>query len=337
MGVTRGKEYYDRYGWTTSDTNLQTLPGTAPTEASLLTQWMTLEARRSSLVEWLGCLSVDGRIHGDFKHIGAWTGRMAHSNPNQANIFASFHGEVTNPVEESKAKYDTELRGLWSTDKILIGTDLDGAQLRILTHYMKDDDWLRAILTGDKKLKTDVHSLNQSSLGSVCKDRDTAKTFIYAWLLGAGTAKVAQILQCTNKQASTAVKQFVSSFPGLKKLKDFVIPMDAKRGYFTGLDGRKVLCDSEHLMLAGYLQNGESVIVKHWVERWKTEARAAGVWFNLVDIVHDETQTEVKTEEDAQELIRIQKEAIDWVSKDLELWCPMDIESKLGKNWAETH
>lgn len=156
-------------------------------------------------------------------------------------------------------------------------------------------------------------------------------------MLGASIPKIAEILGCSTKQASEANDSFLSAFPELRRLKELKIPSDVSRGYFIGLDGRKVMCDSSHLMLAGYLQNGESVIAKHWVVKWRTKAKAEGLWFKHVDFVHDEVQVEVKTEADGHRLIQLQKEAMEEVNKDLRLFCPMDIEGKLGRNWEESH
>ena len=331
------KEHFAFYGWTVGETNLQTLPEDAPEGANRLAEWLTLEGRRSSLEEWLGCVSEDGRIHGKFWNIGAWTHRMSHSSPNQANIFSPFHSEVRNAVDQVKADYDTDLRALWCTDKVLVGTDADGIQLRILAHYMQSQEYADAILNGIKENETDIHNLNKRALGLNHLTRDDAKTFIYAWLLGAGTSKVASILRTDNTNAKLAMGNFLESIPELGKLKRETIPADARRGYFTGLDGRKVLCDSEHLMLAGYLQNGEAIATKRWIVEWRSMARDAGLWFRHVDYVHDEVQVEVETKEDATKLIQIQQKAIEKVSEDLGLFCPLAVSGDVGKNWAETH
>lgn len=331
--------HYKKYGWTVSEKNLATLPDTAPQAAKDLARWLTLEGRQQSLKEWLGCVSVDGRIHGKFWHIGAWTQRMSHSNPNQANIFSAFADEPKTPVEEIKAKYDYCLRNLWKAEdgKWLVGTDAEGIQLRILTHYMKSEVWKKAILAGKKEDETDIHSMNRKALGSVCRDRDTAKTFIYAWILGASIPKVAEILNCSIKQASNANTQFLDAFPELKKLKQHKIPTDASRGYFLGLDGRKVMCNSEHLMLAGYLQNGEAVIMKHANVLWQKSLVWLGTPFKQVDFVHDEWQTEADTEEDAHTIGARQTDAIAEVGDGLKLFCPLAGKYVVGKTWATTH
>jgi DNA polymerase I len=334
-----GLDHYERYGWTVDEENLSTLPASAPKAAKDLAKWLAMEGRRRNLTEWIGYVQDDSRIHGKFWGIGAWTHRMAHSAPNQGNIASPFHGDPKTPVEEVKAKYDHQLRSMWQSTPghLLVGTDLDAAQLRVLSCVMKSETWRDAIMKGDKKLGTDIHSVNMGALGSVCRDRDTSKTFIYAWLLGASIHKVVEIFSCSIKQASEANEKFLAAFPELKKLKELKIPADASRGYFIGLDGRKVMCDSKHLMLAGYLQNGEAVIAKHWTVKWRRKAKADGLWFKHVDFVHDEVQVEVQTEEDALHLVKIQKEAMEEVNKDLELFCPMDIEYKIGKNWLESH
>lgn len=340
-------EHYKKYGWTVSETNLNTLPDDAPQAAKDLAKRLTLEGRRRSLTEWLSHVQDDGRIHGKFWHIGAWTHRMSHSAPNQANIPANWptdkdHNKVLpkTSVEEVKYKYDTDLRGCFKVpdESWLVGTDAEGIQLRILAHYMKSQAYVDAITKGDKKYETDIHNLNKRALGTACKDRDTAKTFIYAWLLGAGIAKIAAILQCSTAIARTSEQRFLDSLPELKRLKQVEIKRDAMRGYFIGLDGRKVPCTSDHLMLAGYLQNGEAVIMKKAALRWVSRARQEGIKFKLVDFVHDEWQTEVSgSYEDAVRLGELQRQAIEEVGVELGLFCPLAGATVIGKNWAETH
>ena len=331
------KEHFDYYGWTVSETNLMTLPESAPEGAKQLAEWLCLEGRRSSLTEWINCVCDDGRIRGKFWGIGAWTHRMSHSSPNMANIFSPFHGTPRNAVERVKEKYDRDLRALWTTDKVLVGTDADGIQLRILCHYMKSEEYRDAILEGSKEDETDIHNVNKRALGLNHINRDDAKTFIYAWVLGAGGAKVASILRTGTRQVKAAVDSFLASLPGLKKLKQGQIKRDAMRGFFTGLDGRKVLCNSDHLMLAGYLQNAEKVCTAMWILEWRKLANEAGLWYRHVDYVHDEVQVEVLTEEDGARLIEIQQKAIRNVSDRLDLFCPLDVSGTVGYSWAETH
>lgn len=333
-------EHYKKYGWKVNEDNLRTLPSGAPRAAKDLAKWLTLEGRRSSLQEWLNVLDTDGKIHGKYWHIGAWTQRMSHSNPNQANIPAILGKDPETPVEEVKAEYNGRMRELFEADKgaHLVGCDAEGIQLRILCHYMESADYRDAILSGDKKLKTDIHSLNQRALGPICKSRDDAKTFIYAWILGAGIPKIASILGCSNSDASKAVSNFLASLPELDRLKKVDVVTDAARGFFVGLDGRRVPCNSKHLMLAGYLQNGEAVIMKHANILWYKQLKEQGYDFKQVNFVHDEWQTVVYGGySKAEEVGRIQAQAIKEVGKRLKLYCELDGKAKVGRNWKETH
>jgi DNA polymerase I len=256
----RGEKFL-RYGWQCNEMNLSTLPEDAPEGGRNLAEWLTLEGRRSSLEEWIKHVKDDGRIHGRFTHIGAWTGRMAHSAPNQANIPAAFHGTPKTAVETVKSEYDGRMRCLWTVEdgNYLVGTDAEGIQLRILAHLMKSDEYIHAIVSGRKEDETDIHNVNRKALGISHVTRDMAKTFIYAFLLGAGVAKVATILKVNQREAGEAIDNFMNSIQGLSDLKKKVIPHVAKRGWFRGLDGRKVPVPSEHKALAGMLQNGEAV------------------------------------------------------------------------------
>ena len=134
-------DHFKYYGWKVNEANLNTLPDTAPEAAKDLAKWLTLEGRRSSLEEWLGCVQDDGRIHGKFWNIGAWTERMSHSSPNQANIPSVFSETPKTAVEEVKAKYDGKLRECFEVPSgaFLVGTDAEGIQLRVLCHYMRSE------------------------------------------------------------------------------------------------------------------------------------------------------------------------------------------------------
>lgn len=327
-------------GWKVSEANLQTLPDEAPAAAKFLARRILLASRKGDLEEWVGAYNREtGRIHGDYLSIGSWTHRAAHRNPNTANIATG------------DSLYAHEMRGLWTAgkDRLLIGVDADGIQLRIFAHYCRDERLVEAILRGDKKLKTDIHSLNQSALGEVCKSRDDAKTYIYAFLLGAGDAKLAAVLGCTLAEAKEARRKFLEFYPGLKALKSDVIPSDAERGYFEGFDGRLVLCDSEHHMLAGYLQNGEKVIMAKAKQIWWNKLTREKVPFWLVNWVHDEWQTETINDMDvALYISQVQAEAIHEVGELYNLYCPLAGSAltegpdgimipSIGKSWLNTH
>ena len=341
---TKKLENFKRYGWKTSEDNLATLPATAPEGAKRLVEHLVLSSRHSALNEWLEAYDEEtGRIYGRINHIGAWTHRKSHSNPNKANIpriMKMPDDRVPSAVEQINIDYNASMRALWGVPegKLLVGVDAEGIQLRILSHYLKNEAYAKAIVEGKTEDETDIHNVNKRAIGLNHITRDHAKTFIYAWILGAAIPKVASILETDKANASVAVSNFMDSIDGLHELRQDMIPYDARRGYFIGLDGRPVKCDSRHKMLAGYLQNGESVIMK-WANRiWYRELKSSGVYFKQVNDVHDEWQTECNDDPEESEYIKqVQINSITQAGKELGVMCRLDGSGNIGKNWKETH
>ena len=336
-------ERFKQYGWTISDENLLTLPETAPRASRRLVLRLLLASRVSDLEEWIALAKpakCGWKIHGNFNHIGAWTHRMSHNKPNTANTPIPQHKDNPSELDKISDLINTEMRTLWYAPPgfRMIGTDADGIQMRVFAHYVNDARLTEALIKGDKKNETDIHSVHKRALGSACKGRNPAKTFIYAWLLGAGVAKVAQILECSIAEAKEAIERFIQFYPGLQELKEHRIPQDAMRGYFEGLDKRLVVCDNEHLMLGGYLQNGEQCIMKRANLLWRQDAIKLKIPFWQINFVHDEWQTLVRDNDDeAEEIARLQRESIVTQGVELNLNCPLAANSKFGYSWMATH
>lgn len=165
--------------------------------------------------------------------------------------------------------------------------------------------------------------------------------------MGAGLGKISQILKCTSDEAAEANSNFLSFYPGLKRLKEEVIPVDWASGYFKGFDGRFVKAPSEHKMLAGYLQNGEACIMKHANRKWRKDLDQAGINYKQVNFIHDEWQTEVDDNmELALYVAQVQADAIKWAGEQFGLNCPMAGSFKgdhglngysIGYDWFMTH
>ena len=283
---------------------------------------------------------ISQRIHGNFYAIGAWSHRMAHQSPNTANIPNEYD------TAGKKKLLGKELRSLWCAPKkrLLVGVDAEGIQLRIFAHYINDAEFTKELLNGDP------HTLNQTILGEPCRSREAAKRFIYALLLGAGLGKLAEILGCDLKTAEDSLSRLLLRYEGFRKFKEEVIPKDAARGWFTGLDGRSVRIPGEtigqrkHLAMSGYLQNGEAVIMKRatllWVDRLK-EYDAL-----LVNFVHDEWQVECPNNMTiALEIANMMSSSLEKVGQELNMNCPLSgsfwnkkrKDYTIDTNWSLTH
>ena len=339
-------EQLKKSGWKVNEVNLETLPASAPQPARLLAKRILLESRRRTLTEWLGLVHTDGRVHGKFYGIGAWTHRMAHQNPNTANI--------PNELDTAGKKklYGKELRSLWMAPKnrLLVGVDAEGIQLRIFAHYIDDPAFTASLVKGRKDDKTDPHSLNQGILGSVCRSRAAAKRFIYALLLGAGIGKLTEILGCSQPETEEALNRLLVRYTGWKLLREDVFPKDAKRGWFVGLDGRAVRIPGDtnsgrrHLAMSGYLQNGEAVCMKMATLKWWPFLKDHDA--KLVNFVHDEWQVECPNNVDiALKIANMMADSLREVGEGLGLKCPLagsywndDLKDyTIATNWSKTH
>jgi len=313
--------------------NLATLPESAPEGARKLVERLLIASRVRTLQEWEdNYRSQDGRIHGIINPIGTWTGRCSHRSPNMGNIAAEksikYKGDY---LKQLATALGGSMRSLWGVDNggWLIGCDAKGIQLRIFAHYIQDEAFTKAVIDGDP------HTLNATILEV---GRDTAKTFIYAFLLGAGDAKVGEILGLSRVDGAKRKQRFIEAYPGLQVLKERVIPRDAANGYFIGFDGRRVYCNDEHLMLAGYLQNGEAVIMKHANLLWRKKLNGEKILYKQVNFVHDEWQTEYRGRREVAEYIgRVQSESIKATGEALGLRCPMAGQYQVATNWRDTH
>ncbi len=326
-------------GWKINENNLSTLPSSAPPPARLLAKRILLEARRRSLTEWLG-LEVNGRIHGDFYGIGAWTHRMAHQKPNTANIPNEFRGDG------SSSLLGKEMRSLWCAprNRLLVGVDAEGIQLRVFAHYINDEEFTNALVTGSKDRGTDPHSLNKRILGKVCGSRQAAKRFIYALLLGAGISKLAEILRCSEEETKSALDRLLERYTGFAYFKQEIIPKDAKRGWFIGLDDRPVRIpgDTEgsrrHLCMSGYLQNGEAIIVKKSGIKTLEAIDREKIPAILCNVVHDEVIFEIPNDVRLGEHVSdLFCRSIEEVGRELNLRCPLAGDGHVGLNWYEIH
>lgn len=341
-----GLSKLERYGWKVNEHNLSTLPASAPEPARFLAKRILFESRRKTLTEWSQLVKPSGRVYGRFQGIGAWTHRMAHQKPNMANITNEYD------TNDNVRLLGKELRQCWIAprDRLLVGVDAEGIQLRVFAHYINDAEFTDALVRGKKSDKTDPHSLNQRILGSVCKSRAAAKRFIFALLLGAGVGKLSEILGCSDAETKEGLDRLLSRYTGWRTLKEESIPRDGRRGWFVGLDGRKVCIpgDTEgarrHLAMSGYLQNGEAVVMK--TAGVIAVPQLAQYDSFLVNLVHDEFQAETPNNLDiAMKVAKVFDDAIHEAGERYNMNCPMSgsywndkhNEPTIGRNWYETH
>jgi DNA polymerase I-like protein with 3'-5' exonuclease and polymerase domains len=263
-------------------------------------------------------MKSDGRVHGRVITNGAVTGRMTHQSPNMAQ------------VPNSGSPFGPECRELWTVEKgnKLVGIDASGLELRMLAHYMNDNEYTTEVVSGD------IHTANQKAAG--LETRNQAKTFIYAFLYGAGAAKIGTVVGGTAKEGQRLIDSFLRNTPKLKALREKVSRIFATKGKLPGLDGRQLLVRSEHAALNTLLQGAGAIVMKQALVLLDRKLKVLKLPYKFVVNCHDEWQIECKPE-DAEIIGKLGVESIASAGIALDMRCPLTGEYKIGTSWRDTH
>ena len=287
-------------------------------EAALIGEYLMLQKRIAQVQSWLEAVKEDdGRVHGYVNSNGAVTGRMTHSSPNMGQIPAVY------------SPYGRECRDVWIVPEgyKLVGMDASGLELRMLAHYMNDEGYTNEVLNGD------IHTANQ--LAASLETRDMAKTFIYAFLYGAGDAKIGSIVGGTAKAGKRLKEEFLRNTPALASLRERV-GVEAGRGYVLGLDGRRVYVRSAHAALNTLLQSAGAIVMKKALCLLNEYAILWGIDYHFIGNIHDEIQTEVRANK-ADVFGRLATSCMQAAGTYYKLNCPLAGDYKVGDTWADTH
>ena len=294
------------------------LEGVDIPEAKKIAEYLMLQKRIAQIESWIDAVQSDGRVHGKVISNGAVTGRMTHHSPNMAQ------------VPNTSAVYGAECRELWTVEKgmKLVGIDASGLELRMLAHYMKDEAYTNEVVSGD------VHTANQKAAG--LETRNQAKTFIYAFLYGAGDSKIGKITGGGAKEGQELKSRFLRNTPKLEELRQTIKRLLLNKQTLPGLDGRRLHVRSEHSALNTLLQGAGAIVMKKALVILDQKLRDAGIKYKFVANVHDEWQIEVEASR-AEEAGKLGVESIKEAGEAFSMRCPLTGEYRVGDNWKDTH
>lgn len=308
-------------------------------EVELIAKWMSFNGRANMINTWLDNYDErDSCIHG--KLYVADTLRFRHQAPNTANIPAVRVDKTGLPILGEAGYYTYESRDLWTArpDRILVGTDAAGLELRMLAHYLNRPSFTKEVIEGDP------HQYNADQVGIT---RPQAKTLIYAIMYGAGDAKIGRTLGLpVYKQTrggntwevspeGGAIKQMFLDRLGIGELME-QCKEEQKKGRIELVDGSQIVCPSPHAALNYKLQGGGARVMGLGAVLIDRDVKRSG-WDSLkVGDIHDEWQHDVDPR-DADEYAKGSVRAIREAGELLNLNVPLDGTAKQGKTWASTH
>ena len=299
----------------------------------LIARRVQCRQRKGILDGWKLLIRKDGTIPSIVAQLAA-TGRAMHRNIVNVPHAGSFFGKQMRKIFSSREH------------KILVGVDSDACQIRMLASRMNDDEYTESIRSGEKSKGTDMHSVNQRRAG--LPTRDAAKTFFYAYLFGAGNAKLGKALSCSESEAGKIRERFDAGFPKLVQLRDRLTAewrKTAKKstgnwgdvrysdGYITGLDGRPIRVPSEHQILVYLLQSDEAIYMTHV---YNTICKELGHLCKPLCWYHDEVNVECSPE-NAEEVKQKMEVIFSRVGEELGINIEMPGNGLIGKNWFDIH
>jgi len=265
---------------------------------------------------WQKLVTTSSRIHHHCS-VATSTFRCAHRKPNLSQV----------PSDERFRQLFTA-----SPNKVLVGADLSGIELRMLSHYLARYDsgrYAEILVNGD------IHAENAKRVGVT---RKQIKTISYAFLYGAGDAKLGHSYdkQLSDGQAAKKGREirkaYVDAIPGLKELLTAVKKV-SERGYVLGLDRRRILVDKPHKALNYLLQGSSAILAKRWMLLTYEYLPPTA---NQLAFVHDELQYECKECDRESLRLLLEVKAIQ-AGEYYKLRCPIAAESQSGHTWADVH
>lgn len=341
--MTQVKEYLlTKAGWQPTEWNYKDGNKTSPklTEESydsikgniggLIKDRFLWSHRKSQIQGWVNRLRPDGRLTAGAITCGTNTRRFRHVNV------------VNVPKAKEYVYLGIEMRSLFtaSRGRVLVGHDAAGLELRMLAHYMKDPDFTEAVCNGREEDGTDIHTLNQRLAG--LPTRDDAKTFIYAFLYGAGDEKIGRIIGGTAADGAKLKRRFLKNLPALARLIKRV-KRASKKGWLRGIDGSKIFMRRndrgeimEHKALNTLLQSAGAIVMKESMVLLDRERVIYCPKTKKVLDMHDEAQADCPPSE-VEKYMELCVWSIVQAGVDLELNCPLAATAKQGKHWGDTH
>lgn len=334
--------------WNTNDEGQRTSPKLSKDDpfegidgklGKLVAKRVQCRQRRSIIEGLLELIRPDGRIASVVNTL-AVTGRATHRNIVNIPKAGSFYGKQMRRTFTSREGF------------VLVGTDSDSCQLRMLGGRMNNAAYINAIMTGDKAKGTDLHSLTKK-IGDI-ESRDLAKNVMYCLLFGGGDVKLGKTAKKPGQGAELRARLY-KGFDGLGDLMERLTKewkatakqrynpkfnrMEYYDGCITGLDGRPIRVPSEHQLLVYLLQSDEAIMMtKAYCRLWENLSAKYefGKDFGVVCWYHDEYTVECR-EEIAKDVAAIAEEAIAWAGNFYGITCPHIGGAAIGKNWYDIH
>jgi len=270
-----------------------------------------------------------GRIHSDFRQIGAPTGRFSSSNPNIQQI----------PHEEAYRRCFRAPEG-----RKLVIADYSQIELRILADFSGDENFINAFKSG-----ADFHTITAAQVFNVAPDKVTAdqrsfaKRLNFGVVYGIGAQRFALMTGLSQTQAEDTMRRYFATYRGLdawlrdaarKVVTDRVARTASGRMYRFRFD------ENDRSQIGAAQRNGKNFpiqgssadILKRALHLLHREID--GTSARLVNIVHDEVILECDAAEADETCRKLEKAMLD-AGNEYVRKVPVKVDAHAADEWTK--
>eukprot|EP01065_Artemidia_motanka_P024054 TRINITY_DN2870_c0_g1_i2.p1 TRINITY_DN2870_c0_g1~~TRINITY_DN2870_c0_g1_i2.p1 ORF type:complete len:861 (+),score=173.66 TRINITY_DN2870_c0_g1_i2:50-2632(+) len=201
---------------TTCEESLQMLRHVHPLP-SLVLEYRHLAHLRSFIENIQGYAEAGGTVHTTFMQTATATGRITTHNPNLQNLPRKDTDVLAACSRGLPAVVSVRSGLVAGPGKVLLSSDYDQMELRILAHYSGDETLVKAFNSGHDVHRTIAALLYDAAPEQVSDpQRTNAKRLVYGIMYGMGPARVGRTLGVSEEAAAGFMSRFLGRFPGLQ-------------------------------------------------------------------------------------------------------------------------
>jgi DNA polymerase-1 len=271
-----------------------------------------------------------GRIHPEYKPLGAVSGRMTCTNPNVQQI-------------PSRTELGKRLRRAFIAEEghKLVVADFNQMELRVLAHFSEDPLLLNAYAGAG----TDLHALTASKMfrrpvDEVTKaQRAIAKMINFGIAYGVTAPGLSSRLrplgvEVSETQCETFIADYFNTYPGVSRFLDLARRAAQARGYVKSLMGRRRRLQAvdarESRQVQNHIVQGTAADLAKDAMIRLHNALPAGA--RLVGMIHDEFIVECR-EKDADAVTALMKVTMQQTPADFKV--PLLVDVHVSDNWGD--
>jgi DNA polymerase-1 len=272
---------------------------------------------------------VTGRIHADFRQIGATGGRMSCSDPNLQQV---------PHTPEYRACFRAPL------GRKLVIADYSQIELRILADWSQDTQLVKALLSGE-----DLHCVTASQMFGIPLDQVTkgqraaAKQLNYGIMYGLGAPGLAARIDCSTEEAEGLIRKYFAAYSGvasfLREAADRAIQERESRtrsgrliSFTFDSNDRSQVAANQRLGKNAPIQGSSADIIKRSLALLHNALKQLDA--QIVNCVHDEIVVEV-AEGQADECAAILEREMVAAAREFISSVPVTVDTAIGDAWLK--